>query len=274
MGGIIRNNDNRGRVTSLAEIGASLNNKFPDFDVRNFGYSQLSKLIDEFDRFELVKVENGYDVRIKETTKDSSEIFAFIIEELAKRTDKTMGIAPLATKVYKRFPSFNLKDTGYSQFYKFANSHRAIEVSGNSSRKIARLVGPAAQATPDSQQDSEKRRANTTRKPRRRSRNRKPAQEASVEQTSANENDKQEETAKEPARKRGRNREIFAFMVDEIGKRKNKSIGIAPLATKVRKAFPDFDLADTGYSHFYQFANNCKEITIVGEGRQRQAALL
>ena len=36
-GGIIRSNDNKGRPTSLAEIGVGLNNKFPDFDVRNFG---------------------------------------------------------------------------------------------------------------------------------------------------------------------------------------------------------------------------------------------
>ena len=138
MGGIIHTNDNRGRTTSLAEVGAALNNKFPDFDVRNFGYSQLSKLIEDFDRFELVKTNVGYDVRIADMRDDAKQVEQFMILEIGHHKNKSMSITSLASKVHDTFPHFNVKDTGYSQFYKFVDSIKGIHVTGGK-RKYARL---------------------------------------------------------------------------------------------------------------------------------------
>ena len=112
MGGIIHTNDNRGRTTSLAEVGAALNNKFPDIDVRNFGYSQLSKLIEDFDRFELVKTNVGYDVRIADTRDDIKQVEQFMVLEIGRHKNKSMSITSLASKVHDTFPHFNVKDTG------------------------------------------------------------------------------------------------------------------------------------------------------------------
>ena len=139
VGGIIHSNDNKGRSTELSQIGVSLNNKFPDFDVRNFGYSQLSKFIDDFDRFELVATDVGYDVKIADTQGSVRQIEEFMISELGKRKNKSMSISSLASKVHDEFPSFNIKDTGYSQFYKFVNSIKRIHVTGTT-RKTAKLV--------------------------------------------------------------------------------------------------------------------------------------
>ena len=138
MGGIIHTNDNRGRTTSLAEVGAALNNKFPDFDVRNFGYSQLSKLIEDFDRFELVKTNVGYDVRIADMRDDAKQVEQFMILEIGRHKNKSMSITSLASKVHDTFPHFNVKDTGYSQFYKFVDSIKGIHVTGGK-RKYAHL---------------------------------------------------------------------------------------------------------------------------------------
>lgn len=139
IGGVIHTHDNKGRTTSLAEIGVALNNKYPDFDVRNYGYSQLSKLVEELDRFELVKTEVGYDVRIADTSASIDQIAQYMILELGKRKNKSMGLSSLATLVYDKFPDFNIKDTGYTQFYKFVNSVRGIKVTGTQ-RKQAKLV--------------------------------------------------------------------------------------------------------------------------------------
>ena len=138
MGGIIHTNDNRGRTTSLAEVGAALNNKFPDFDVRYFGYSQLSKLIEDFDRFELVKTNVGYDVRIADTRDDIKQVEQFMVLEIGRHKNKSMSITSLASKVHDTFPHFNVKDTGYSQFYKFVDSIKGIHVTGGK-RKYAHL---------------------------------------------------------------------------------------------------------------------------------------
>lgn len=136
--GLIHTNDNRGRSTSLAEVGAALNNKFPDFDVRNFGYSQLSKLIEDFDRFELAKTNVGYDVSIADTRGDIAQVEQYMILEIGQHKNKSMSIASLATKVHDKFPQFNVKDTGYSQFYKFVDSIKGIHVTGTK-RKYAKL---------------------------------------------------------------------------------------------------------------------------------------
>ena len=140
VGGVIRDNDNKGRSTSLGEVGTSLNNKFPDFDVRNFGYSQLSKLIEDFDRFTLVKTSVGYDVMRADTSASTNNIAQYIILELGKRKNKAMSVSALATLVYDKFPDFDLKDTGYSQFYKFVNSITGVKVTGlkNKQAKIDR----------------------------------------------------------------------------------------------------------------------------------------
>lgn len=138
VGGVIRDNDNKGRNTSLAEVGASLNNKFPDFDVRNFGYSQLSKLIEELDRFKLVKTNVGYDVERADTRESTSNAAKHIVLALGKQKNKSMSISALATEVYNKFPNFDLKDTGYSQFYKFVNSIDGVKITGTK-KKMAKL---------------------------------------------------------------------------------------------------------------------------------------
>ena len=37
----INDNENKGKITYLGEIGSRLNAKFTDFDVRNYGYTKL-----------------------------------------------------------------------------------------------------------------------------------------------------------------------------------------------------------------------------------------
>ena len=49
-----------------------------------------------------------------------------------------MSITSLASKVHDTFPHFNVKDTGYSQFYKFVDSIKGIHVTGGK-RKYAHL---------------------------------------------------------------------------------------------------------------------------------------
>ena len=132
---IIRNNDNKGRTTSLSEVGNSLSNKFPDFDVRNFGYSQLSKLIEELDRFTLIQTKVGYDVALADTADMVKNISQFVVQEVRTHKRDGIDISDLAALVYSQFPEFDLKDTGYSQFYKFVNNIEGITVVGTQHKR-------------------------------------------------------------------------------------------------------------------------------------------
>ena len=38
---IINDNENKGKITYLGELGSRLNDRFTDFDVRNYGYTKL-----------------------------------------------------------------------------------------------------------------------------------------------------------------------------------------------------------------------------------------
>lgn len=51
---IVTNNLNKERETGLGEIGSRLVKRYPDFDVRNYGTNQLSKLLAEFSSIKLV----------------------------------------------------------------------------------------------------------------------------------------------------------------------------------------------------------------------------
>ena len=53
MRGIIQANDNKNKVTELGEIGSKLQNRWPDFDVSNYGKHSLSDLLKTFPSLQL-----------------------------------------------------------------------------------------------------------------------------------------------------------------------------------------------------------------------------
>ena len=136
---IITENENKGRETGLGEIGSRLINKYPDFDTRNYGYSLLSKFLEEVPSLELVKTENkGINVKIKANTKSKDEIIAYIKTLVKKAGKRGMGVSELSNMVHKEYSRFNVKDYGYSQFTKFLQSIPEMEVfeDGNKRKRV------------------------------------------------------------------------------------------------------------------------------------------
>ena len=59
----INDNENKGKITYLGEIGSRLNAKFTDFDVRNYGYTKLVVFLqDTCPRLYLYKIDSAYAV--------------------------------------------------------------------------------------------------------------------------------------------------------------------------------------------------------------------
>ncbi len=132
---IITENENRGKNTVLAEIGNRLVKKYSDFDVRNYGYSFLSKFIEEMDCFELLKDGKLVSVRIKDNRISKEELDEFIIN--CVKTNKKNGIelATLGQKVHGNFDTFEVKDYGYATFAKFIQSISQLEIKINRAKK-------------------------------------------------------------------------------------------------------------------------------------------
>lgn len=135
IGTIIAENDNRGKSTGLGEIGNRLLKKYSDFDVRNYGYSLLSKFLEEMDGFEMIKEGKNITVKIRENKAEKEKVDDFIIECVAKGGKNGIELATLGQKVHRNFITFEVKDYGYSTFAKFIQSINKLEIKTNRAKK-------------------------------------------------------------------------------------------------------------------------------------------
>ena len=118
---IIADNDNNGRATHLGELGSKLVAIYPDFDTRNYGYSSLSRMIEETKEFNLYKNANAYYVSLKEVTT-KKDVYALAVKLIRDAGKKGMDIGELSNRIHAEVPSFTPKAYGYSQFQKFVSS--------------------------------------------------------------------------------------------------------------------------------------------------------
>lgn len=125
---IIIENENKGKKTALGEIGNRLVNKYPDFDVRNYGYSLLSKFMDEMSAFTLEKENNNYNVRLNDNEKSDQEIRTAVVSMVQSVGSQGITLNDLSNKLHMKFKHFNVKDYGYSQFLKYIQSFDNLEV--------------------------------------------------------------------------------------------------------------------------------------------------
>lgn len=136
---IINENENKGKNVELAAVGNILVNMYPDFDVRNYGYSLLSKFVEDAGLFLLEKKQNVVTLSLKDNEQSQEEIRNYIKEVIHKAGNKGIGISELSNRVYNKFDNFNVKDFGYSQFSKFVQSLGEVELyQDKNNRKRAR----------------------------------------------------------------------------------------------------------------------------------------
>ncbi|MFR7985001.1 NYN domain-containing protein [Zhenpiania hominis] len=131
---IITENTNNGRETGLAELGNRLLKLYPDFDVRSYGYSLLSKLLEEFPKIRLLKKGNYVSVKLAEGTN---------VEEFIRETVRSAGrdgleLGALGQEIHQKFDNFNVQDYGFSQFKKYIRSIGGIEVRKSGSQNMVR----------------------------------------------------------------------------------------------------------------------------------------
>lgn len=124
----IRDNENAGRPTSLGEVGSRLRKKYPDFDVRTFGYSYLSTFIEDMPRFRLIRNDSQVTVELAGTQSKRSEVEAFILGQLRRASGHALSLNELSNLVYANIADFKLKDLGYSQFSKLVAGIDGVKV--------------------------------------------------------------------------------------------------------------------------------------------------
>ncbi|MCI9334512.1 MAG: NYN domain-containing protein [Lachnospiraceae bacterium] len=138
---IINENENKGKSVELAAVGNRLVNMYPDFDVRNYGYSLLSKFVEDAGLFLLEKKQNVITIYLKDNEQSQEEIRSYVKDIIHKAGNRGIGISELSNRVYSKYSTFNVKDFGYSQFSKFVQEIGGVEVyQDKNGRKRARRV--------------------------------------------------------------------------------------------------------------------------------------
>ncbi|WP_313181011.1 NYN domain-containing protein [Lacrimispora sp.] len=128
---ILLENEDKNKATGLGEIGNRLVKKYSDFDVRNYGYSSLSKFLEEMGGFELKKSNNVVTVRMKDNRTKKQELDDFAVGMVKGSGKNGMELAALGNGIHRKFADFKVKDYGYSTFSKFVNSIGQLEVREN-----------------------------------------------------------------------------------------------------------------------------------------------
>lgn len=128
---IILENDDKNKATGLGEIGNRLVKKYSDFDVRNYGYSSLSKFLEEMENFELRRSNNVVTVRLKDNRTRKQELDDYVVKLVRTCGRNGMELAALGNGMHRKFPDFKVKDYGYSTFSKFVQSIGQLEIKEN-----------------------------------------------------------------------------------------------------------------------------------------------
>lgn len=135
---IITENENKGKTVELGSVGNRLVNIYPDFDVRNYGYSLLSRFLEDSGLFQMEKKHSIITISLKNNEQSREEINEYINTVITASGKKGIGLSELSNLVHGKYNSFHVKDYGYNQFSKFIQSFEDIEMfeEGNSQKRV------------------------------------------------------------------------------------------------------------------------------------------
>lgn len=126
---IVIESENNGVEIHLGEIGSKISKKYQDFDVRNYGYSRLSKFIEEIDCLQCNKKSTSIIITMKDNKHKEDAIRERVIQVVSSK--KSVGLSELSNVLHSEYKNFNIKDYGYSTFSKFVQSIKGLEILDN-----------------------------------------------------------------------------------------------------------------------------------------------
>ncbi len=124
-------NENGGRQVDLARVGNRLNDKFSDFDSRNYGYTKLSTMVSqEIPELRVFKKNNLYYLeRFSSLTKE--ELEAEICDMIEKNGGVIENLSTLNDDLHKKYKQLDFKQFGYSRISSFLRSMKTVTVHEN-----------------------------------------------------------------------------------------------------------------------------------------------
>lgn len=137
---IIMENKNKDKKTSLGEVGSRLVKLYPDFDVRTYGYSLLSKFLEEFKKIELNKAGHQVNVMLVENQDTRHQVERYIETRVRQSGKQGVELSELGNMVHRKFKNFKVRDYGYAQFKKFVRQMDELELKEEKDKKKVVVV--------------------------------------------------------------------------------------------------------------------------------------
>ena len=128
---IIAENANLEDEINIGELGSRLQGRYPDFDVRNYGYSKFSQFLKDFDCLSFRQV--GSSILVSQKSKETELQRVENVLESIVRTNGTKGynLGELKKQLCAKLPDFNVKTYGYSKFSRFVENLPDFKIRNN-----------------------------------------------------------------------------------------------------------------------------------------------
>lgn len=125
---IITENQNNDKETGLGEVGSRLVKLYPDFDVRRYGYSLLSKFLETFPKLKLKQDGTQVTVTLYEDKSKKEMLEEYLLMLVQNAGPQGVSLGTLGNKIRNRFGDFKVRDYGYSQFKQYIQSFSEIQI--------------------------------------------------------------------------------------------------------------------------------------------------
>ncbi len=128
---IITENANLRDEINIGELGSRLINRYPDFDVRNYGYSKFSQFLKEFDGLSFRQEGSSILVSQKTSMTDLERIESALEAIVRSNGNKGYNLGELKKQLCLKVPGFDVKTYGYSKFSKFVENLPDFKIKNN-----------------------------------------------------------------------------------------------------------------------------------------------
>lgn len=128
---IISENANLQEEINIGELGSRLQGRYPDFDVRNYGYSKFSQFIKDFDSLSFRQVGSSILVSQKSDKTDLQRIESTLVSIVRSGGSKGYNLGELKKQLCAKFSDFSVKKYGYSKFSRFVENLPSLKIKNN-----------------------------------------------------------------------------------------------------------------------------------------------
>lgn len=123
---ILDENEDAGKpMTNIGEVGSRLLKKYPDFDVRNYGYSKFSTFCEGLKAVKIHR--NNNIISLINASRQDANVEEMMVK-IIKEKDGVMELSLLSQELKRQFSDFSVKNYGFSQFKKFVKSFSSMKL--------------------------------------------------------------------------------------------------------------------------------------------------